>query len=685
MATPSFPLIDKLKALHSVPLCDGLPDRDLNLFANRGRLVEHRKGDLVFQQGDVPEAFYIILSGRLVISIQEAQRSSILAYLYGGDYFGEVALLTNEHHSASARVMNDAVLMVIPRDDFLEILERVPTIALRLSQGLSRRLRLGNRPSRDAGQATQILTVHSAIPTAGKTTFAVTLAAYLARELSGRPIVLDMSSRGEVIATQLHGDSRLPMMRFDDIHFAIEQRLQNEILSHPLGFDLLNVGYTDASDAAERIVVPLLSVLAERYRFIIVDLQAGGGRTALKTLTQSDVIYVLTGGDEQSIGAVTDWLGELRRIAPEVSDRMQILCHAAGGSPIDQDEQLLGRIAVHLPEDSVLTGRALSEELVRQLLVDRQSAYGRVVRQLARRLGGVQIGLALGSGAALGLAHIGVLKVMERESVPIDLIAGSSIGALLAACWAVGHSAAELEQMALEFSGMRIVMSRLIDISFPWSGFIQGRKVMRFLDRLLDDKTFADAQMPLYVVATDLRSRQETVFTKGLLADAVRASISIAGIFEPAKIGQTLYLDGGIVNPVPVTALQRAGATKVIAVSVLASPEEIAQREEQRRQAIRRRRELARRKSAWALWGFQVRQRVRDALTTNVFDVIMQAMQAMEYEIAETACRQADVMIRPTAPSAGWMEFYRAKRFIEHGEREAERMLPQIKQLVAHR
>ncbi len=677
------PFTDKLTILRGMPFCEGLPERDISLLASRGHLVEYKRGEFVFRQREEAEAFYIILSGRLAILRQDTHHSSILAYLYRGDYFGEVALLTNEHHSASARIMNDAVLMIIPRTDFLELMERIPTLALRISQVLSRRLRVDNRLLNQVPHEAQIVTIYSTTAGLGQTTFAITLATSLANEIPGHAILLDMSRGGEEISSRLRTERRIPLMRCDNIQFAVEQQFHRDIINHPAGFDILNVGYTDTSDAIERVMAPLLSALAERYRFILIDLSAATGRMALKTLTQSDIIYLLIGSSEESRLKTADLIGTLRSRYEDIDAHLHLVLNETASRTQEAAGTTTCRIAARLPAIDPLLRSTLQEGNLQALTAGTRSSYMRTVRQLARRLGGVQIGLALGSGAALGLAHIGVLKVLEREATPIDLVAGSSIGAFLAACWVTGKSASELEQMALELTGMRKMIGRLVDLSFPWAGFIRGRKVMRMLNHLLGDRTFDDAHIPLSIVATNLKSRRETVFTTGVLADAVRASISIAGIFEPARIGNTLYLDGGVVDPVPIAPLRQAGATKIIAVSVLASPEEIAQREEQRLEAIHRRRELARRRSAWAFYNFQLRQRMRDALTTNVFDVIMQAMQAMEYEIAESSCRQADLLIRPTAPSAGWVEFYHAKRFIEHGEREAERMIPQIKQLVA--
>jgi len=160
------------------------------------------------------------------------------------------------------------------------------------------------------------------------------------------------------------------------------------------------------------------------------------------------------------------------------------------------------------------------------------------------------IGLALGGGGARGLAHIGFLKVLDQLSIKPSMITGTSIGAMIGALYCSGFSADEIE---MTFSDLNLFKwSRLLDISWiSRKGFIKGERIVKLFESKLKIKNFEDLPIPLKVIATDFWKRREVVFKSGDILEAVRASISIPGIFEPIKIGDVIYTDGGAVNPLP--------------------------------------------------------------------------------------------------------------------------------------
>ncbi len=181
-----------------------------------------------------------------------------------------------------------------------------------------------------------------------------------------------------------------------------------------------------------------------------------------------------------------------------------------------------------------------------------------------------KIGLALSGGAARGLAHIGVLKALEEESIPIDMIAGTSAGAVIGAGYAKERKAVILEEIALGVDWKKL--ARLVDpnLILLWKGFVQGQKVTSFLSSIIGDVKFEDLEMPFAVVATDVESMEEVVINEGSVIEAVRASISMPVIFTPVKWGNRFLIDGGIVNPMPVGVVRNMGAEIVIAVNALA-------------------------------------------------------------------------------------------------------------------
>jgi NTE family protein len=180
-----------------------------------------------------------------------------------------------------------------------------------------------------------------------------------------------------------------------------------------------------------------------------------------------------------------------------------------------------------------------------------------------------KIGLVLGGGGARGLAHIGVLKVFEREGIKFNVLAGTSMGGLIGALYAAGIPTQEIETEALQRGKTKEII-RLLDLNISLRGLLKGTRIYNQLaDTLGPDLTFADLKIPLAVMAVDLRTGREVTISEGKVVEAIRATISVPGIFHPVEIGPYLLVDGGMLNNVPVEAAHNLGATKIIAVDVL--------------------------------------------------------------------------------------------------------------------
>lgn len=176
------------------------------------------------------------------------------------------------------------------------------------------------------------------------------------------------------------------------------------------------------------------------------------------------------------------------------------------------------------------------------------------------------IGLALGSGGARGFAHIGVLKILEENNIPIDYISGTSMGALIGALYASGMNADELEK---EMKKVSKSWKNLFDYNLiPKNGLIRGDKIEKWIKSKLKVKTFEELKIPLFVSALDIKSNQEIIFNSGNLAKAIRSSISIPGIFTPVIHKKRLLVDGGLIDPIPSEILSESGADVIIAVNV---------------------------------------------------------------------------------------------------------------------
>jgi NTE family protein len=181
-----------------------------------------------------------------------------------------------------------------------------------------------------------------------------------------------------------------------------------------------------------------------------------------------------------------------------------------------------------------------------------------------------RVGLALGGGGARGMAHVGAIRVLEREGIPIDCIAGTSAGSLVGAAYAAGIRGHRLLEMALNIRWRDIAR-----VVWPRQGFFSFDRLESFLVNTVGDLTFTELDMPYAAIAADLATGQQVVLTEGRLAPAVRASCSVPGLVTPADIGGRLLVDGGVVNNLPISVVRSLGADVVIAVGLGDPPGEI--------------------------------------------------------------------------------------------------------------
>ena len=180
-----------------------------------------------------------------------------------------------------------------------------------------------------------------------------------------------------------------------------------------------------------------------------------------------------------------------------------------------------------------------------------------------------QVGLVLGGGGMRGLAHIGVLKALEEAGVRIDMLAGTSMGGVIGSLYAAGLSVAEIEATVLELTNSASIR-RLLDIHLNYRGFVRGERIYNLIaDTIGADITFADLDLPMKMVATDIVSGCEVILDQGKVVDAVRATISIPFVFRPVDQENMTLVDGGILNNVPTDVAREMGADVVIAVDVM--------------------------------------------------------------------------------------------------------------------
>ncbi len=285
-----------------------------------------------------------------------------------------------------------------------------------------------------------------------------------------------------------------------------------------------------------------------------------------------------------------------------------------------------------------------------------------------------RLGLALGGGGARGLAHIGVLKIFEANHLPIDMIAGTSIGAMVGATYALHPQTSVVEKRALEFihspefeeSGLDLFKKKnaaenffaqvatfvkeriVINLAHSRPSLIGGSRITQVVDFVLEDRDFEDTQIPFACVATDLTTGEEIVFREGRIRRAVQASMSIPGFLPPVNLHGYQMVDGAVVAPVPILACRALGADIVIAVDVGQTLDDLPEFE-------------------------------------NVVDIIFRTGTITNRRFNHMLLQMADLAIRPNVGHVHWSEFRKIRELINEGERTASVMLPAIRRLLRHK
>ena len=251
-----------------------------------------------------------------------------------------------------------------------------------------------------------------------------------------------------------------------------------------------------------------------------------------------------------------------------------------------------------------------------------------------------KVGLALGGGAAKGFAHIGVIKMLEANGIQADVVAGTSAGSVVGALYASGMTPYQLQQQAFALDE-----SKIRDVSLFSGGLVKGQKLQDYVNTLLKQQPMQSFKKPFGAVATELSTGKRTVFVRGNAGQAVRASSSIPGVFEPVPIGGTRYVDGGVVSPVPVDAARELGADVVIAVDISS--------------------------------------KAGGNKPGSMLGIVNQSITIMGQKLGEQELARADIVIRPRVGRIGAADFEQKNVAILEGERATQTAMPQIKAKIA--
>ena len=643
-----------------IPLFSNLSPAEVRLVEKKTRLVEFKRGDLVYEEGKPPDAFFVIVSGRFrVFQKVRGEEEKTLAYLYRGDYFGESSLLTGQVHSASVEARSDGLLLRLDKEDFLKILSEIPALSIHLSRTLGHRLTKIDAPGRKK-QEVKVAAIYANVSPSESFQFLADLAGNLVRETKSRVILIDFSSSANTgIPADFHPKPQEYLL-LNKVTAGRESDLKPALIDCAAGFQYLPVSFEKGNEG-ERNLSALVTFLSYRFDFLLIRLAQDIMDPSFRALKHSDMVYLLINADASVHPSSSILTRELEQTFGFAKNEIKII----------------------VPEGSSPAGSLNIFQMLPSRSHDSERYHG-ALRFITKELAGTLLGLVLGSGAAYGLSHIGVLRVLENENIPVDVLAGSSMGAFVAAFWAAGYRANDIQKIA-ESIDRRTAFFKLVglgDLSIAHRGFFHGRQVTRFMESFLGDKTFQDLRVPVKIIAASLNTTQQVVFESGRVVDALRASISIPGIFRPFHWKGQILIDGGILNPLPVDVLAKMGVKKIIAVNVLMGPEDRVQKI---RVQAEKRRKLYKERSKnflWRTFAAPILNKLDGHFSDNIFNVIMNTIQFMEYEIAEVSAQEADILIEPIVHEGHWAEFYEAKKYIQAGEQKTLEQIDEIKRLL---
>jgi len=642
------PHSERRRLLERVPLFSCLDAAELDVVADLLEEVRYRKGATVFREGEEGNSFFVILSGEVEVRTgAEAER--VINRLGPGDFLGEIALLMGGSRSATITVSRSAKLLLLDRASFDRHFLRNPKVLEHFARVLSQRLAMTDRREATA-RRTLSIGVCGRAGLQGKSLVAHALAGFL-RDLSGREALLLGTVAGP------HGRSQQALHPcLDALARGAVDRIKSELQLSVDGPALLTVE-VDEQAGPELLadqLSSLLTRLGDLFPFVVLDLDTRPEALAACTGEICDVSVEIVTKPEPS--------------PPGPTRRYQV-------------------VNLHNPESEAISINhcdpfvlAADEGLARQdpaaafahLRKHAHSLTSASLRRLARKLLGGTVGLAVGGGGAFGIAHVGVLRVLEENDIPVDLLTGTSMGSIIALGYAAGLRAAEMERIAERIGNVPTVLSAL-DFTLTRPGLLAGNRIARIFGPLLGEvQTFEQLLLPCQAVATDIHSGERVTIGSGRLDAAFRASSSIPMLMTPVRHDDRILIDGGLVDPVPAQLVTEMGADICIAVNVVPQlrkgVETLISRAHRYLTALN---PLARLVGARGL--------------PSTFEVVMNSIQTLQYELGNFKAISADVRINPNLSEFTWVDFHRAPELIERGAEAAERALPELRRVLAER
>ena len=641
----------KVDLLADTPLFSSFTRHELSTVAELFSEKSYSKGTTIFHEGDEGYTFCVVVSGELEVWAGK-DNPRLLDRLGAGEVLGEMALLSGGRRSATVKVARVVRLLELDRESFNRFLANNAKVLHYFSTLLTRRLAAASR-GEVRRRPNTVVTVSALPGLKGKSLVADALAELL-REYA-QVDVLVVRTQPPSTGTQ---HDRAPLALSDAARTPSDQ-IKSGIQTQTgrgavLDVVVDNEGPKDLVHSFQSLVAKLDGA----FPYIVIDLDSRPKSLAECAPEVGDVSVEIVDHAEPGEDPSA-------RHSPRVFRVMNLFNSASQPIPINHCEPFV------IPDDPALPPGQGPARLA-YLRQNLRAPASPPLRRLARKILGMSVGLAMGGGAAFGISHVGVLKVFEDNDIPVDLIAGTSMGSIVALGYAAGISPQEMLDIAARIGTKPTTLSAL-DFTLTKPGLLAGNRLVAIFSPLLGQvKSFEQLPFPCQTVAADIETGERVCIGEGPLDRAFRASCSVPLLWVPVRRGDRVLVDGSTVEPVPAEVVREMGADLCIAINAVPSPQKGVTN------ALTR---LLRRVNALNPLSYFGENRH----LPNTMDVFMNTIQILQHELGKFKAISADVAITPNLSEFTWIEFYKTQGLIERGAEAAEKALPQIKRLLAER
>ncbi len=558
--------------------------------------------ETLFLQGDAGDGLYILVSGRLQVLLNEANGSRrVIGEIARGETVGEMSLFTGDRRTASIVAVRDSVLAKISPAAFVELIASYPQLAMRTTRLIIDRLQKRLKPDRHAYKIVNIALV----------------------PISPRVDIVGFA-RGLEQSLQEHGKTLL-----------LSGETVGEVLHEP------RITYHPPhADKGHRLMV-WMDEQEALHDTMLYQADRDANEWTKRCLRQADEIYLIGHADDQP---------NLSGLERELLQADTLLTSAKRNLVLLHDSDSKGGFSG--------ASRWLLERRIRTCHHARLDAQADTQR-LARFICGRAVGLVLAGGGAKGLAHAGVFRALSERGVPVDVVGGTSFGSIVAAAIAMGWDADEVYRKGHEYF-MNTPMP-LTDYNFlPLISLFKGKRIEKLLEQVFADMQIADLNINFFCVSTNLSKTEAKVHARGHLGNAIRASVSLPGIFPPVIDGENLLIDGAIFNNLPIDVMSEMGVGRIVAVDFdLDQPRVI---------------DFKRLPSNWEI----IKNRVFNRLTTNVPSLMSMILHSTtinsDYRTRQMRL-QADLFFNPDLSRFGMMDWKSLDAIIDAGYQHAIQVL----------